>query len=205
MSNIETFSITNQALIDAFLIECSHGTLAVSADDIPYCVNVFFLYLDGYIYFHSNPKARKVAMIRKNPNVSFNIKKEYSQLSSYFFHPEIGCYGGKLYKSVTIDGKAEFVDVIDDRIRIFTELMKKLQPEGGHSEFTEKIRWVAKEFTSVIRISPDNIAAKWKMGQNYNDESFKKLIDNLKSRNTLIDNETVEEMQKLRPLLLREL
>ena len=49
------------------------GVLALSHDDIPYCIPFGFVYIEGIVYLSMFPKGRKWEIVQKNTRVCFTI------------------------------------------------------------------------------------------------------------------------------------
>lgn len=49
------------------------GVLALSGDDVPYCIPFGFVYVQGNVYLSLFPKGRKWEIYQKNKRVCFNI------------------------------------------------------------------------------------------------------------------------------------
>lgn len=79
--------------------------LAMSDNNKPYVVPMNFGYQDGIFYFHGGDFGKKLAILRKNPQVSISLVSE-SKLHKR--HEEVACSYSMLYKSVVAQGEVVF-------------------------------------------------------------------------------------------------
>lgn len=159
---------------------------------------VNFVYLNKAIYFHGSDRNRHFSVLKHNNSVSFSAFLPLSFIPSYAFHQTSACSATQFFESVLIDGHAEFVVKRTERITALTALMQKLQPEGKYKSLYSPDCEKILDNTSVIRIIPKNISAKFKLGQKYSKDKFNNIIDYLKEKNNKIGSETIMEMQKYR-------
>lgn len=203
----KVFKVTDKKMIAAMLNEAGYGVLALAGstpDQPPYAVPVNFAYLDNAIYFHSSPKGKKMAMIRANPQVSFNVVADEVIIPSYFSTIKGGnmegmaCPASSFFKSVTIDGVAEIVDSRDEIAKAFSAMMEKLQPEGGYTSFDSD--QYDKHFAALamVRINVKALSAKFKFGQPLSPERFAMVVEHLEQRGRGIDLLTTATMRQLR-------
>ena len=61
------------------------GVLALSSDDVPYCIPFGFVYIGGKVYLSMFPRGRKWEIFKKNNKVCFNVftwNQEHTEWSS---------------------------------------------------------------------------------------------------------------------------
>jgi len=190
------FEINDNELITEMLNIAEYGVLALCGEK-PYAVPVNFVYLDGSVYFHGSPKGKKMNLLKENNSVSFNVTTDAIIIPSYFSSAEdLACPASAFFKSVIIDGEAEIIYNREELAAIFSAMMKKLQPEGKYEPF-ESNKY-DKQFTavSVVKINTHRISAKFKFGQNLNQERFQMVVDNLENRGRDIDLLTAKTMKQ---------
>ncbi len=198
------FHITDSEDIESLLNSISYGVLGLIDDEgYPYTVPLNFVYHGGAIYCHGAPtqNSKKIKAIKANDKASFTIVQEYSLLPSYFTGSDLACPATQFFKSVFVRGKVELVDNTDEKIASLSALMRKLQPEGRYEAINTANKEYAKELnaTAVIKLVPDTLTAKFKLGQNQKPEVFEKLITELTDRGDIMDKETVRMMKKYYP------
>ncbi|MCM3272330.1 pyridoxamine 5'-phosphate oxidase family protein [Paenibacillus elgii] len=201
------FSIQEQQEIDNFLNEMSFGFLGtVDKDGWPHITPLNYTYQNGHIYFHGSKKGAKMDEILASQKVSFAVAKEFAIIPSYFTDARQACPATAFYKSVHIRGIAEPVEDPHEKSVALSGLMEKLQPEGGYAPITPEDPKYQGELkaVSVVRISVEEITAKFKFGQNLKGERRDKVMGGLNERGGSEDEATVELMKKYCPAHKKE-
>lgn len=196
------FSIEEQQEIDAFLKEMSFGYLGtIGQDGWPHMTPLNYTYVNGSIYFHGSRRGEKMEEIVQSKQVSFAVAKEFAIIPSYFTDPRQACPATAFFKSVHIRGVAEPVEELEEKALALSGLMEKLQPEGGYAPITPADPKYAGELkaVSVVRITINELTAKFKFGQNLNEERRGKVLEGLAERGRPEDVETMEMMKKYCP------
>ena len=141
---------------------------------------------------HSHTKGEKLDNIRQDSKVGFEVDRNLEFLPSYFFDPKDASLADTLYISVVIKGKAIIINDVKEKVLALNELMKKYQPEGKYdlmNENMEVLRAVA-----VIKIIPNEINGKYKIGQNMSIEERSRLAENILNKNSKTARDTLEIM-----------
>lgn len=196
------FSISEEGEITEFLHQVSYGYLGVEGDDgWPLVLPLNFVYYEGAIYFHGSRHGGKMKQMAANPRVTFSVAKEYALIPSYFTDDKLACPATAFFKSVFIKGYAAPVEDLPEKARVFTAFMEKLQPEGGYAaidpqdkEYRGNLRGVA-----LVKITIEEMTAKFKFGQNWTPEAHEKVREQLIDRGRPADLETARMMEKYRP------
>ncbi|MFM9280037.1 pyridoxamine 5'-phosphate oxidase family protein [Paenibacillus jiagnxiensis] len=196
------FTVKEEEEISRFLQGMSFGFLGtVGPDGRPRVTPLNFVYVDGCFYFHGSYAGEKMKHLQGSDVVSFTVADEYALIPSYFSDPEMACPATSYFKSVTASGRAEAVRDLDEKARIFTSFMSKLQPQGGYAPIDpqdDRYR-VALKAVSLTRIVPDSITAKFKFGQNLEQADRESLIRQLEERGQNRDQETADLMRQYCP------
>lgn len=191
------FDIKDKHSINEVLEACEYGTLSLINNNKPYCVALNFVYFEGSIYFHGSSEGKKIESIKENSNGAFLVVNPYSTIPSYFFDTVAACPATQFFASVFIEGTLSFVEDGNEKAKILNALMKKFQSEDSF----EKIAYDKAMYTkmldkvAVIKLKPENISCKIKVGQNLNDEKRDKLFEKLKNRSSRVDIKTIKEMK----------
>lgn len=119
----------------------------------------------GAIYMHSHPFGEKIENIKRNSKVGFEVDSYVCFLPSYYFHPTDASQADTLYVSVVIKGNASIVQDSVEKARALNALMKKYQKEGGYESLASNMRSVRE--VTVLKIVPDQIRGKYKIGQHW--------------------------------------
>ncbi|TVY08947.1 pyridoxamine 5'-phosphate oxidase family protein [Paenibacillus cremeus] len=196
------FSVQEQSEIEAFLQEMSFGYLATLGEDgWPHLTPLNYAYCNGHIYFHGSRAGQKMREIAEARRVSFAVAKEYAIIPSYFSDPRQACPATAFFKSVHIRGEAEPVENLHEKAEALSALMAKLQPEGGYAPITPEDPTYRPELkaVSVVRITVQDLTAKFKFGQNMKEERHDNVVSGLLERSLPDDAETAELMKKYCP------
>ena len=196
------FNVQEEQDVIEFLSGMSFGFLGtVNEFGSPRVTPLNFIYDQGCFYFHGSRIGEKMNHMRTNDQVSFTVADEYAVIPSYFSDSTLACPATAYFKSVTVSGKAEAVDDLEEKGRIFTLFMKKLQPEGGFDpidpvdpRYASRLRGVA-----IMKIITTHLSAKFKFGQNLSETAMDKVITGLEHRGRERDQETIEHMKKYCP------
>lgn len=150
----------------AEFLEAEHvGRIAtMDKNGYPQIIPMNFAFLGGFIYMHSHIHGEKLDNMRRNNMVGFEVDRELEFLPSYFTHPTDASVADTLYISVVIKGRAALVDDQAEKCLGLNGLMAKYQPEGGYEPMRPGDDTL--DHVEVIRITPEEIHGKYKVGQN---------------------------------------
>ena len=193
------YEMTEREEIDKLLAEAGHGYLGiVTADGWPSVVPLNFVVVDDTVYFHGAHEGQKMDALAANPRVSFTVVEDFSFIPSYFRDPRFACPATQYYRSVMIRGHARIVDGAAEKALALQALMEKLQPEGGFEPITAAAPMYRKSLktTAVVAIDIEQIAGKFKFGQNLPRSKREQVAARLGERGCPIDHDTVEMMQR---------
>lgn len=143
--------ITDRAEIDSILHAEHVLHLALADDGVPFIVPVNFGYDGTSVYFHSAPAGTKIAILRRNPRVCFEVLANYELIEA-----EAGCDYSARFRSVIGFGRAVFLEDPAEKARALDVLMTKVSDRA----FTYPPEIVVK--TAVIRIDVESIKGKKK-------------------------------------------
>jgi len=119
----------------------------------------------GAVYMHSHPFGEKIENIKRNSKVGFEVDSYVCFLPSYYFHPTDASQADTLYVSVVIKGNASIVQDKDEKANALNALMKKYQKEGGYDSLSSNM--VSVREVTVLKVVPDQIRGKYKIGQHW--------------------------------------
>lgn len=126
--------------IDGILKEGKVLNLALSDDNIPFVVPVFYVYDGKSIYFHSSKAGTKIGIMKKNSTVCFMVS-----LDNGYIEADAACDFEAKHRTVTGLGKAVFVSdeaekikALDMIVALFTD--KKFEYPKASLTGTEVIR-----------------------------------------------------------------
>lgn len=198
----EEFDVQSREEIDAFLTEASFGFLGVmGSDGWPHMKPLNYAYTGGAIYVHGSAKGEKMDDLARNRQVTFAVAKEYAIIPSTFSDSPVACPATAFFKSVHIKGLADVVTDPGEKASALTALMEKLQPEGGYAPIDpEDARYKQMlKAVAVVRISLEEITAKFKFGQNLSEARREIVINRLEERGRPDDAATAGLMRAYAP------
>lgn len=141
------------------------------------------------IYMHSHPFGEKIENIKRNSKVGFEVDRHVCFLPSYYFHPTDASQADTLYISVVIKGNAYLVDDAIEKAFALNLLMKKYQTEGIYESLNQSMRSV--RAVSVIKIVPQDIRGKYKIGQHWTPNYRLKIAEKIKRREGIINSRQI--------------
>lgn len=197
-------TITDEKIIKDILDNAKYGTMALCIDNKPYSIPFNFIQCNNVFYFHGNKKGKKIDIIQQNNFASFSVVEEYSLLPSYFSTDTGNAKPAThLFSSVMIDGVIQIVQNYDEKVEVFQSLMEKYQPEGKFNHLRDKQMYEKIiNATGMFKLLPKSISGKVKLGQNWDNERFNRVISHLKTRGTARDLDTLKRMEQLRKNIL---
>ncbi|MFH5182069.1 pyridoxamine 5'-phosphate oxidase family protein [Paenibacillus sp. TAB 01] len=196
------FEVMDPQELEAFLREMSFGFLGTTGEDgWPRLTPLNFVYTGECLYFHGSKIGEKMTQLKAHPKVTFAVAKEYSIIPSYFTDPKLACPATAFFKSVLIKGYAEPVTELEEKAAALAAFMQKLQPEGGYAPIDPADAEYAGQLkaTVVVRITPHEISAKYKFGQNMKSSAFERITSGLQERQGELDEETIALMKAYCP------
>ncbi len=155
------FKITDEAGIRRILDTAKVLRLGIAVDNTPHIIPMNYGYRleDGKLTFilHSAVQGNKLDLLRKNPNVCFELDCDHTP-----FEGEIACQCGLSYCAVSGRGRAVIVEDAEQKMEDMSILMK--HQTGREFPFNERlvsivavIRLEVTEYTAKHRPVPENL------------------------------------------------
>ena len=145
--------ITDRNEILEILDKCKIVHVAMVDDGMPYLVPLNYGYTmeedQLTLYMHGSLKGRKIDVLRKNPNVFFEMNCDVMP-----FEGKTACQYGTMYASIMGSGKAEILEDVEAKKAGLTLFMKS--QTGRDFEFTDKMV----SAVNVIVIKVEGFTAK---------------------------------------------
>ena len=193
MQLLGRLEIRSAKRITRFLDEEHVGRIAsIDADGFPQVIPMNFVFIDGVVYMHSHTRGEKLDNISRNPRVGFEVDRELEFLPSYFFHPTDASLADTLYVSVVIKGKGTIVGEPDEKCLALNGLMQKYQPEGRYEPLKPGMGVL--DEVAVIKVVPDTMRGKYKIGQHMRRPDRVRLAENILARGSKTSAETLSVM-----------
>ena len=193
MQSLGKLVIKSKDKIIRFLNEQQTGRISsIDKNGYPQIIPMNFVLVDGSIYMHSHIKGEKLDNVKRNPKVGFEVDKNLEFLPSYFFDPDDASLADTLYISVVIKGEAHIVSDVNEKVLALNALMKKYQPEGRYQPMKKDMEVL--EAVAVIKIIPNEMNGKYKIGQNMSKKERMELAKNILNRNSKTAEESLKVM-----------
>ena len=193
MQLVGKLEIKSKDKIIEFLSSQQTGRIAsIDNNGFPQIIPMNFVFIDDTVYMHSHIRGEKLDNIKRNQKVGFEVDKNLEFLPSYFSDPTDASLADTLYISVVIKGNAGIVSDKQEKTNALNGLMKKYQPEGGYEPINPNMD-VLKQ-VEVIKIVPESLKGKYKIGQNMDMKSRVDLARKILERNSSTARETLEIM-----------
>ena len=193
MQLLGKLEIKSKERIIEFLSSQQTGRISsIDENGFPQIIPMNFVFINDAVYIHSHIRGEKLDNIRRNQKVGFEVDKSLEFLPSYFSDPTAASLADTLYISVVIKGNASIVSDKEEKTNALNGLMKKYQPEGGYESIKPDMD-VLKE-VEVIKIIPESLRGKYKIGQNMDMKSRIDLAKQILERNSTTAKETLDIM-----------
>ena len=193
MQLLGKLEIKSKEKIIEFLSSESTGRIAsVDKNGFPQIIPMNFVFINDVIYMHSHIRGEKLENIKRNDKVGFEVDRSLEFLPSYFFDPTDASLADTLYISVVMKGICVIIEDKVEKTLALNGLMKKYQPEGGYEPMNPEMD-VLNE-VAVIKIVPNTMRGKYKIGQNFKPDEKLVLAENIFKRNSKTAKDTLEIM-----------
>jgi len=193
MQLVGILQIRSYEKVKEFLNEEHVGRVSsIDQNGFPQIIPMNFVFVNDVIYMHSHVRGEKLDNISRNNKVGFEADRELEFLPSYFEDPHNASLADTLYISVVIKGIASFVSDREEKTLALNGLMKKYQPEGKYDPIQSDMRVL--DAVSVIKIIPQTLHGKYKIGQHLKSEDRLKLAQNILKKNSPTAKQTLKIM-----------
>ena len=193
MQLLGKLEIKSKEKIIEFLNSESTGRIAsIDTNGFPQIIPMNFVFINDVIYMHSHIRGEKLENIKRNGKVGFEVDRSLEFLPSYFFDPTDASLADTLYISVVMKGMCTIIEDKEEKTLALNGLMKKYQPEGGYEPMNPEME-VLNE-VAVIKVTPQTMRGKYKIGQNLKDSEKRQLAENIFKRNSKTARNTLEIM-----------
>jgi nitroimidazol reductase NimA-like FMN-containing flavoprotein (pyridoxamine 5'-phosphate oxidase superfamily) len=193
MQFVSTLEIKSYEKIKEFLNDEHVGRISsIDTNGFPQIIPMNFVFRNDTVYMHSHVKGEKLDNISKNNKVGFEVDRELEFLPSYFEDPNNASLADTLYISVVIKGIASFVSDREEKTLALNGLMEKYQPEGYYEPIKSDMRVL--DAVSVIKVIPQILHGKYKIGQHMNSNDRMDLAKKILKKNSPTAKTTMKIM-----------
>ena len=185
--------IKSKKKVIEFLSSQQTGRISsIDENGFPQIIPMNFVFINDTVYMHSHIRGEKLDNIRRNQKVGFEVDKSLEFLPSYFSDPTDASLADTLYISVVMKGNASIVLDKEEKTIALNGLMEKYQPEGGYEPIKPDMDVL--KGVEVIKIVPESLRGKYKIGQNMDMKSRVDLANQILKRNSPTAKETLDIM-----------
>ena len=193
MQLLGKLEIKSKEKIIEFLSSQQTGRISsIDENGYPQTIPMNFVFINDVVYMHSHIKGEKLENIKRNQKVGFEVDKSLEFLPSYFSDPTDASLADTLYISVVIKGNASIISDKEEKTIALNGLMKKYQPEGGYEPIKPEMDVI--DEVAVIKIVPESLRGKYKIGQHMDRKSRVNLAKQIMERNSPTAKETLDIM-----------
>ena len=193
MQLLGKLEIKSKEKIIEFLSSQQTGRISsIDENGYPQIIPMNFVFINDVVYMHSHIKGEKLENIKRNQKVGFEVDKSLEFLPSYFSDPTDASLADTLYISVVIKGNASTISDKEEKTIALNGLMKKYQPEGGYEPIKPEMDVL--DEVAVIKIVPESLRGKYKIGQHMDRKSRVNLAKQIMERNSPTAKETLDIM-----------
>ena len=193
MQLLGKLEIKSKEKIIEFLSSQQTGRISsIDENGYPQIIPMNFVFINDVVYMHSHIKGEKLENIKRNQKVGFEVDKSLEFLPSYFSDPTDASLADTLYISVVIKGNANIILDKEEKTTALNGLMKKYQPEGGYEPIKPEMDVI--DEVAVIKIVPESLRGKYKIGQHMDRKSRVNLAKQIMERNSPTAKETLDIM-----------
>ncbi len=165
---------------------------SIDENGFPQIIPMNFVFLNDAIYVHSHTKGEKLDNVSRNNKVGFEVDRELEFLPSYFEDPNDASLADTLYISVVIKGIGSFVTDKEEKTLALNGLMEKYQPEEQYVPIKSDMQVL--DAVTVIKVTPQTIHGKYKIGQDLNSVDRMDLAKKILQRNSTSSKQTLKIM-----------
>ena len=185
--------IKSKKKVIEFLSSQQTGRISsIDENGFPQIIPMNFVFINDAVYMHSHIRGEKLDNIKRNQKVGFEVDKSLEFLPSYFSDPTDASLADTLYISVVMKGNASIVLDKEEKTIALNGLMEKYQPEGGYEPIKPDMDVL--KGVEVIKIVPESLRGKYKIGQNMDMKSRIDLAKQILERNSPTAKETLDIM-----------
>ena len=149
------FKITDEGEIRRILDTAKVLRLGIAVDNEPHIIPLNYGYTlengELKLYLHSAVQGNKLDLLRKNPNVCFELDCDHVP-----FEGQIACQCGLAYSAISGRGRAVLVEDVEEKMEGMRILMKT--QTGKDFEFNERLVSIV----AVIRLDVTGFSAKYR-------------------------------------------
>lgn len=147
--------------VHLFLMKAPTAFVGLQGDDYPYVLPMAYVFWNNAFYMHGASEGKKNRLFTQNPNACINITEEYGSTIA-----PVPANIGTAYFSVTVYGKIEIVNQIEEATQSLQAMLDKYVPNYYAKEkplkesFVEGYRSSLNSKTCTFKLIPERMTAK---------------------------------------------
>ena len=141
--------ITDRKEIDEIIRSEKLMHLAMSENNVPFLVPLFYAYDGNALYFHSAKVGTKIEILKRNSSVCFEISVDHDIINS-----DVACDFEAKHRTVIGTGKASFVENDSEKKKILDMIV------GRFTDKRHEYPQANFSVTTVVRIDIDSVKGK---------------------------------------------
>ena len=170
------------------------GTLSVITDDNhPIGIPMNYVTYRNQVFFHSVPHTQIAKLTTQE--MCFSCVDELSFIPGAWMtlsgNPGIGTV---FYRSVLIFGQPGVIDNVVEKSEILNHLCEKFEPVGNYKKIYPTNLAIKK--MTIWGLDTSKAVYRARLGENLGQAVQKRIIHNLKERNTVLDQRTIALMER---------
>lgn len=195
------FEVTDPALWQDVIRSSHWGTLSlVDPAGWPYAIPMNHVWTGESLVLHGSVAGKRGQCLAHEARAQFTVVKELSLIPSDVFGSDQACGAAQFFQSVMMWGNLRPVADLQEKAELLQTMMRELQPRGGHAPINvDDSRYAtAVRNTGVWVLHPEQVSAKFKLGQNLPDDKALALAKFLERRGEAGDLLTAQWIRSLR-------
>ncbi len=114
--------LTHKAELDEIILKCQFCNAGmVDEDNLPYVIPMNFGYDGENVYLHGSATGKKINTLTAKPDICLTFSTDHELR---YVNEDVACSWSMRYRSVLVHGKVEFVDDLNEKVRILNIIMK---------------------------------------------------------------------------------
>ena len=142
--------ITDPNDLEKILQQAKILRLGIHDEKTPYIIPVHYGYHNGELFIHSAKEGKKITLLRKNPQISFELELDHTIQNT-----GIPCNWSTTYQSIIGSGTASFINTIEEKKKAL-EILVDHYAQDTHYDFSKKMI----KSVEVIKITIEHMTGK---------------------------------------------
>jgi nitroimidazol reductase NimA-like FMN-containing flavoprotein (pyridoxamine 5'-phosphate oxidase superfamily) len=142
--------ITDQIILESILKKAKICRLGILDKEKPYIIPVNYGYHEGHLYIHSASEGKKITLLKKNPNICFEIEGNHKIQKT-----GIPCNWSTTYQSIIGYGTATILTNENEKRNALHILINHYSPDTNYDFSKNNV-----DAVSIIKIKIEKMTGK---------------------------------------------